>query len=81
MTLPERRLRAAGENLSAHAALRLLTTARPVEFEAVEGRRKRVVTKGTKRARKPLDALRIQGKQPQKRSLRRAEPQKARMRC
>ena len=66
LTLPQRRLRAAGENLSAHAALRLLTTARPVAFEAVDSRRKRVVTKGTKRARKPLEALRTQRKPPPK---------------
>ena len=66
MALPQRRLRAAEENLSAHAALRVPATARPVEYEAVDSGRKRMVTKGTKRARKPLDALRTQGKQPPK---------------
>ena len=64
MALPERHLKTAGENLSAHATLRVLPTARPVEFEAVDSGRKRVATKGTKRPRKPLDALRIQRKPP-----------------
>ena len=54
LALLQRRLKAAGENLSAHAALRLLTTARPVEFEAVEGARKRVVTIGTEQSRTVL---------------------------
>ena len=66
MALPQRDLKTAGENLSSHTVLRILATARPVEFEAAEGRRKRVVTKGTKRTRKPLDALRTRGKPPPK---------------
>ena len=57
-------LKTAGENLSSHAVLRVLATARSVEFDAVEGRRKRVVTKGTEQARKPLNALKIPRVQP-----------------
>ena len=64
MTPPQRRLRAAEENLSAHSALRVPATVRLVEFEAVDSRRKRVVTKGTKQERKALNALKIPRMQP-----------------
>ena len=60
----ERRLREAGEDLSAPAALRALQTVKLVEFEAVEGGRKRVVTQGSEQARKVLEALNIGRKPP-----------------
>ena len=60
----ERRLREAGEDLSAHAALRALQTVKLVEFEVVEGGRKPVVTQGSEQARKVLEALNIRRKPP-----------------
>ena len=63
MALPQRRLKAAGENLSTHAALCVLATVRLVEFEAVDGARKRVVANGTELAR---NAFKIPRKPPPK---------------
>ena len=63
LALLQRGLKAAGDNLSTHAALCVLATVRLVEFEAVEGARKRVVTIGTKQARK---VLKIPRKPPSK---------------
>ena len=60
----ERRLKEAGEDLSANAALRALQTIRVVEFETVDGERKRVVTQASERARKVLKALKIKKKPP-----------------
>ena len=60
----ERRLREAGEDLSAHAALRALQTVKLVEFEAVGDGRKRVFTQGSEQARKVLKALNIRRKPP-----------------
>ena len=60
----ERRLKEVGEDLSANAALRALQTIRVVEFETVDGERKRVVTQASERARKVLKALKIKKKPP-----------------
>lgn len=60
----ERRLKEAGVDLSAKAALGALQTIRVVDFETVEGKRKRVVTNGSERARKVLRALKIKKKPP-----------------
>ena len=59
LALLQRRLKAAGENLSTHAALCVLATVRLVEFEAVEGARKRVVTIGTEQSRTVLKIPRM----------------------
>ena len=60
----ERRLKEAGVDLAANAALGALQTIRVVDFETVGGERKRVVTNGSERARKVLRALKIKKKPP-----------------
>ena len=60
----DRRLKEAGVDLSAHAALGALRTIRVVDFETGDGERKRIVTNGSERARKVLKALKIRRKPP-----------------
>lgn len=60
----DRRLKQAGVDLSANAALGALQTIRVVDFETGDGERKRIVTNGSERARKVLKALKIRRKPP-----------------
>lgn len=64
--LLDRELKAAGEDLSANAALKALSTVKLVEFETDEGTRKQVVSQGTVRARRILKALKIKRSPPPK---------------
>ena len=62
--LLERKLKAAGEDLSAKAALKALGTIRLVEFEPDEGTQKRVVTRGSEQAGQVLKALKLKRSAP-----------------
>ena len=62
--LLERKLKAAGEDLSAKAALKALGTIRLVEFEPEEGAQKRIVTRGSEQAGKVLKALKLKRSAP-----------------
>ena len=57
--LLERKLKAAGEDLSAKAALKALATIRLVEFEPEAGTQKRIVTQGSQQAGQVLKALKL----------------------
>lgn len=60
----DRRLREAGEDLSANAALRALQTVKLVEFEGEGGERQRLVTAGSAHARQVLRALHLKRQPP-----------------
>lgn len=60
----EKKLKAAGLELSASAALEALRTIRLVEVDLGNGRRKRCVTQGSKNAQRVLQALNIQNTLP-----------------
>ena len=62
--LLERKLKAAGEDLSAKAALKALATIRLVEFESEEGTKKRIVTRGSQQAGQVLKALTLKRSAP-----------------
>ena len=62
--LLERKLKAAGEDLSANAALKALATIRLVEFESDEGTQKRIVTRGSQQAGQVLKALKLKRSAP-----------------
>ena len=62
--LLERKLKAAGEDLSANAALKALGTIKLVEFDLGEGVQKLIVTRGSDQAGRVLKALKLKRNPP-----------------
>ena len=62
--LLERKLKAAGEDLSANAALKALGTIKLVEVDLGEGVQKRIVTRGSEQAGRVLKALKLKRTPP-----------------